>query len=216
MLAIGTNRGEIKVVDSLGRIRFHREERHGKVFCVSLSPDGRTLASGSQDGKVRVWDLGSGSNFLNVKANSAGAGYEGFHEPPCRAVAWSPSSCILASGDESGQLCLWNVAGAQENPLQRLGGDRGGVLCVAFSPDGSGRVASGGGRGSITVWDRDGAVEWTRADAAGQVPCVDPATPSSLLDSHPPPLPTRRCRIPAQYCEARSEVVRQARTWIRE
>ncbi|KAJ1489277.1 WD40-repeat-containing domain protein [Baffinella frigidus] len=183
MLAIGTTRGEVLVVDSQGRTRFKREERHGKVFCVSLSPDGRSLASGSQDGTLNLWDVGTGKIVRNLKANSmqqagcaregAAGGHEGVHAPPCRAIAWCPSGKLLASGDESGQVCLWNLADpAQDAPLQRLCGDRGGVLSVAFSPDGSGRVASGGGRGSITVWDRDGAVEWTRADVASQVRTV--------------------------------------------
>jgi WD40 repeat protein len=39
--------GEVKHV-----VRAHRE----RVTCIAFSPDGKRLASGSEDGKIRVWD----------------------------------------------------------------------------------------------------------------------------------------------------------------
>src|SRR5262249_46083528 len=52
-------------------------EGHGHIiFCLALSPDGKTLASGSQDRTARVWDLATGKETKQVEhegnANSRG------------------------------------------------------------------------------------------------------------------------------------------------
>jgi WD40 repeat protein len=42
----------------------------GPVFGVALSPDGKRIASGSDDGTVRVWDAATGKNLLTLNGHT--------------------------------------------------------------------------------------------------------------------------------------------------
>jgi len=58
------------------------------VRSVSWSPDGQTLASGSYDHSIKLWDAGTGKE----KATLAG------HSGWVLGVSWSPDGQTLASG----------------------------------------------------------------------------------------------------------------------
>jgi WD40 repeat protein len=179
MLAVGTNRGTIILANSRGDKReYNSDGRSGKVFCVALSPEGRTLASGSQDGSLQLWDVMSGEIVRSLRGSSAQGreasekdlqasrmGSVQQHCAPCRSVAWCPCSRLLASGGDDGQVFIWDTEAPSSIPLNAFWGDRAGVRSVAFAPDGSGRVASGGGRGSIMLFNRESGREWARLDA---------------------------------------------------
>jgi WD40 repeat protein len=109
---------------------------------VEFSPDGRWLAQGGIEGKLRVWDGATGERVLDETA----------HLHLVRKVAFSPDGQHLASPGLEGDIRVWDLPGKQ--PVLRLTGHRGAVHCVAFSPDGR-RLVSGSQDSTVRVWDTE-------------------------------------------------------------
>ena len=120
----------------------------GYIYNVAFSPpDGKTLASGSEDGKVRLWDVES----RTLKATLTG------HTDIVTDVAFSRDGKTLASGSADGKVRLWNIATETEiatlTEIPTLSTART-VWSVDFSPDGK-TLASGSEDGKVRLWDVD-------------------------------------------------------------
>jgi len=73
------------------------------VLCVAFSADGKLLATGSQDQTARVWDIRA-NDATAVINHPPRLSREG---PRICAVALSPDSRYLVSGEQGGMVCVW-------------------------------------------------------------------------------------------------------------
>ncbi|MEH1977938.1 MAG: ribosome assembly protein 4, partial [Nostoc sp.] len=110
------------------------------VYSVGFSPDGKTLASGSGDKTIKLWDVSTGKAIKTLTG----------HSSLVNSVGFSPDGKTLASGSYDNTIKLWDVSTGKA--IKTLTGHSSGVISVGFSPDGK-TLASGSYDNTIKLWD---------------------------------------------------------------
>ncbi len=121
------------------RSGYHPATGPAAVTSVAFSPVG-WLASGCEDGTVKVWDAAGNPLWTTNTAPAS----------KVTAVAFSPTGGWLACARRDQTIQLWSTT--NWTGLPALTGHTGGVTSVAFSPDGR-RLVAGGLDGSLRLWD---------------------------------------------------------------
>jgi len=111
-----------------------------RVMGLAYSPDGRSLAFGTQSDGIQVWDPATGRRIREIKN----------HDEEIFAVAYSPDGRYLASGGRDRQVRIWSTIDGSE--LHAFGDAIGPILGVKFSPDGRYLAATDGDK-SVRIWD---------------------------------------------------------------
>jgi len=129
-----------------GRERNRLEDHDAGISSVSFNPDGKTLASGSRDETIKLWDVQTGKEITTLRGHYSW----GIFSSLVFSVSSSPDGQTLASGSEDGTIELWDVQTGKE--ITTLQGHYSGVNSVSFSPDGK-TLASGSEDDTIKLWD---------------------------------------------------------------
>jgi hypothetical protein len=142
--------GEVRQWDVSGRKLIRVFEGHqDAIYSIALSPDGKTLASGSYDQKIKLWDVESGKELSTLHG----------HNGAVFGLAFRPDGKILASASADRTIKLWNLqTGKRTDTLSQPLKEQ---YAVTFSLDGK-RLFAAGADSRIRVWQvSETAVETT-------------------------------------------------------
>lgn len=140
LLASGDASGEIHIRTlSDGQEILILQGHTNRVRALTFSPDGAQLASSSDDGIVKLWDMFSGQHRDLVG-----------HTSRVFAIAFSPDGRTFASGSHDTTIRIWDLT--TQTCLNVLEAHEDHVLSVAFSPDGK-QLASSSADSTVKIWD---------------------------------------------------------------
>lgn len=149
-LVTGSSDGLIEVYEPLtGRLRMDlgyqaRDEfmlHDAAVLALAVSRDSELLASGSRDGRLKVWQLSSGECVRKFGAA---------HEGGVTALAFSKDGSQVLSGGNDGVARIFGMRSGRT--LKEFRGHASFVTAVAFAREDA-LVVTGSADGSVKVWD---------------------------------------------------------------
>ena len=145
--AVGGNNGRLEFWNTLAGSRMATVDPPGSDYfiCLEYSPDGKRLASGSDENRVHIWYTDHRNGTRRVLRTLVG------HTGGVNAVVWCPNGQMLASGSDDGTVRLWNPNNGIN--FATLQGHRNAVTDVEFSPDG--QTLASASRDAIRLWDVD-------------------------------------------------------------
>ena len=115
------------------------------VRCTDWAKDGKRLAAGYDDQRVRIW---------NVSERKCLAVLDG-HRESIKSIAWSPDNSLLASGDNASGLRVWDMSSLEKGSVRLLeekSFGTGGINAVIWLDQN--RILCGSDDSMLYLWDR--------------------------------------------------------------
>ena len=117
---------------------FSYSERY--VHAIVFSPDGRHLACGGRQEKIRVWDVETGERLASFSANCG----------PVLSLLFMPDGSRLVAAGGDGTIRLWTAPYDEE--LLILHAHKQWIFSIAMDREGK-RIASASHDGTVKIWD---------------------------------------------------------------
>lgn len=138
--------------------RPHRQPlqgHNGSITDVAFSPQGNLLATAGEDDTLRLWDVATGKEIVQLRTDTAKSVF-----PAQRVVKFSPDGSLVASfNDQGSPISLWkvNASSVFTRSLMGFASDADSIGALLYSPDGRTLTAAGcvkmpGGTDAGTVW----------------------------------------------------------------
>jgi WD40 repeat protein/transcriptional regulator with XRE-family HTH domain len=138
--AAGSKQGEVRIWRKPDEILLRVWQVHpGIVMSLAFSPDERTLATGTLDGSLKLWDVERGTLL-----------WSSWQRKGTTCLAFAPDGRLLATGGRDATVRLWDP---QLGTLVEEVPHPGPIFSLAWSPDGR-TLASGDYAGTIRIWQR--------------------------------------------------------------
>ncbi|KAG1849913.1 WD40-repeat-containing domain protein [Suillus subalutaceus] len=114
----------------------------GGIYALALSPNGKTIACGREDGTVQRWT----TNGEMIECVWTGNGKKVW------SLSWSPNGKQIASGSEDGTILIRKAKSGKikVGPIETK---QDIVRSLAYAPSGK-RIASGGGDKTVCIWNK--------------------------------------------------------------
>jgi WD40 repeat protein len=114
----------------------------GRVLAVAFRPGGLFVATGGGDGTVRVWDVGTGEQRIQLEG----------HTGPVRSIAYSPDGRVIASAGDDWTIGIWDADTGEQRA--QLTGHTGLVRSVVYNRRGD-WIASASADRTVRIWDAE-------------------------------------------------------------
>jgi WD40 repeat protein/serine/threonine protein kinase/tetratricopeptide (TPR) repeat protein len=120
------------------------------IECLAVTPDGKQVVAGCQDGTIRIWDIQSGKEIRRL------AHYRAVH-----AIAVTADGRQILSASDDTTIRLWDLNTGRE--IHRFEGHAASVVDAVLSPDGRRMVSAGNDR-TLRLWNAESGREIRRFD----------------------------------------------------
>jgi hypothetical protein len=131
---------EPRPIETVGEVHRFRDMGNVRVEGIAVSADGGQALTAGDDGRVRCWEVSTGSE---IRAPFV-------HDEAVLAVTFSPDGLYALSGGRDRLARIWDLTSGRV--IRRFAGHEKAIFSVAYSPDGR-RVLTGGGDGTVRLWD---------------------------------------------------------------
>ena len=141
------------------------DRTRSQVKAVTFSPNGSTIATGGRHAKL--WDARTYNEIVTLR-----------HTAWVWAVAFSNDGRLLATGDNSGQVTVWDLQ--TQRSVTRILADSNAVYTVQFSPDAQ-ILAGAGYEGKVKLWKAPNWIPYGTLTTNGTISNMSFSPDSSTL-----------------------------------